>query len=111
MEFGFSIKGEAVLNESPQAYFDEKIVNIRANLDAENAPSADLSSSAPKTFLSVFEPVLPTEICEIVDECPAKSSFADPIPTNILKKIIHVLARPFASLINLSFCFCPFIFV
>jgi hypothetical protein len=50
----------------------------------------------------VFEPVSPAEICEMVDKCPAKSSFADPIPTNILKKIIHVLAKPFASLINLS---------
>jgi hypothetical protein len=38
----------------------------------------------------------------MVDKCPANSSFADPIPTNILKKIIHVLAKPFASLINLS---------
>lgn len=83
-------------------YFDEKIVNIRANLDAKNAPSADSSSSAPNSFLSVFELVLPAEICEIVDKCPAKSSFVDPVPTNILKKIIHVLAKPFASLINLS---------
>jgi hypothetical protein len=47
----------------------------------------DSSSSAPNTLLSVFEPV---------------SSVADRIPTNILKKIIHVLAKPFASLINLS---------
>jgi hypothetical protein len=65
-------------------------------------PSVDWSSSAPNTFLSVFELVLPSEICEIVDKCPAKSSFADPVPTNNLKKIIHVLAKPFASLINLS---------
>ena len=86
-------------------YFDEKIVNIRANLDAMNAPSVDSSASPtayPKTFLSVFEPVSPAEICEIVDKCPAKSSFADPIPTKALKRIIHVLAKPFASLVNLS---------
>ncbi|EFX64579.1 hypothetical protein DAPPUDRAFT_118061 [Daphnia pulex] len=54
-------------------YFDEKIVNIRANLDAKNAPSADSSSSAPNSFLSVFELVLPAEICEIVDKCPANT--------------------------------------
>ena len=83
-------------------YFDEKIVNIRVNLDAMYASSVNLSSSVPNSLLSVFEPVSPAEICEMVDKCPAKSSFADPIPTNILKKIIHVLAKPFASLINLS---------
>ena len=52
----------ATLADRLGRYFDEKIVNIRANLDAMNAPSVDLSSPAPKTFLSVFEAVLPAEI-------------------------------------------------
>ena len=65
-----------------------------------NVPFVDSSSSAPKTFLFVLEPVSSAEICKIVDKCPAKSFFADPVSTNILKKINHVLAYYY-------YCFSP----
>ena len=48
----------------------------------------------------MLEPVSSAEICKIVDKCPAKSFFADPVSTNILKKINHVLAYYY-------YCFSP----
>jgi hypothetical protein len=45
---------------------------------------------------------LSAEIIELVLDFPSKSSFLDPIPTCLLKKVIHVLAKPIANLVNIS---------
>jgi hypothetical protein len=57
---------------------------------------------ASPTTLSVFEPVSAAEIIELVLDCPSKSFFLDPIPTCLLKKVIHVLAKSIADLVNIS---------
>ena len=83
-------------------FFNRKIADIRADLDKLSSPTPPACEFTSPTTLSVFEPVNAAEIIELVLDCPSKSFFLDPIPTCLLKKVIHVLAKPIANLVNIS---------
>ena len=83
-------------------FFNRKIADIRADLEKLSLPTSPACEFASSTTLSVFDPVNAAEIIELVLDCPSKSSFLDPIPTYLLKKVIHVLAKPIANLVNIS---------
>jgi hypothetical protein len=83
-------------------FFTRKIADIRADLEMLSLPTLPACEFASPTTLSVFEPVSAAEIIELVLDCPSTSSFLDPIPSCLLKKVIHVLAKPIANLLNIS---------
>ena len=91
-------------------YFQEKITNLRASLESSQQESPfshdDVYNEESNIFgsncLFDFMPVSSEDIISIVKRCPTKSCDLDPIPTCLLKKVIHVLALPIRNIINLS---------
>ena len=82
-------------------HFVRKIASIRSSLDeAELDRSPDLR--CPVQPLQSFSLVTVDEIVSLVKNCPAKSSPRDPIPTFLLKKLLHVLASPITKIVNMS---------
>ena len=82
-------------------HFVSKIADIRATLDAsEHHWIPDPPSIVPT--LQSFCPVTVEDIVSLVKNCPPKSSPRDPIPTFLLKELLHVLAPPITNIVNLS---------
>jgi hypothetical protein len=94
-------------------FFRQKIMTIRLGIDAA-AASVDnqdhpflkdaqfLSSRRESDRLHVFKPVSPDSVKAIIVSSPTKSCSLDPLPTWLLKKVLHVLVDPITKIINLS---------
>jgi len=90
-----------VLANEFSRFFQEKIKNIRSAMD-----TSAHSVPVPHIVISVHEsfgPFTPSEVIELVKKCTSKSCPLDPIPIQILKPVVHVMASSLARLINLSF--------
>lgn len=80
-----------------------KIAEIRRGLDA--TPVGDLDEVALPFVgdpLLEFQPVTASQIVTMVTQSSSKSCCLDPIPTRLLKQVIHVLAPPISQIVNLS---------
>lgn len=92
----------SVLANEFSPFFHEKIVKIRSAMDVPSALVV-VPTEAYWGSLSTFVRFTPTEVIELVKKCTSKSCSLDPIPTHVLKPIVHVMASSLARLINLSF--------
>ncbi len=92
-----------VLANEFSCFFQDKIKNIRSVMDTSANSVPVPPDSACSHYLSSFLPFTPSEATELVKKCTSKSCSLDPIPTHILKPVVHVVSSSFARLINLSF--------
>ena len=91
-----------------QNFFKEKVDKIHsslsANLESGN-PFIDILSlfdSQPVCNLSEFVTVTPQEVQELISKSNTKHCDLDPVPTTVVKRMIHLLASPIAMIINKS---------
>ena len=85
-------------------HFTDKITSIRQRLnqpsDAQAARSA-IDNERSHT-LSEFSPATTVATCRLVQTCPSKQCWLDPLPTSLLKANINVIAPTLTRIINLS---------
>ena len=96
----------AKLTESFNEFFIQKISLIRESLEAKQTVQHPLENNdcLPEgtTTLCVFEPASLDEIHKLVISSPTKSCSLDPVPTDLLKKTIHLLGPNITQMINMS---------
>ena len=106
-------KTDAVLpdHDSPQElankfgdFFKEKIVKIRNRLEQDKDTTFDepQPDCAPPP-LETLAPTTCNEVKKIISESKATSCKLDPIPTSLLKVLLHVLLPVLTNIINMSF--------
>jgi hypothetical protein len=87
-------------------FFSKKPADLRADLDTRETEGNHLndllSPAVADEDCLFFPPVSRTDVIDIVNLCPTKSCFLDPIPTALLKSVMYILATPIALLYNLS---------
>jgi exonuclease III len=86
-------------------FFVTKISRIRADLDA--APSnlgtfPSVKHACPDYTLSALNELSETEVTKLIQAAPSKTCQMDPIPTQILKQNVDILAAPITAIINKS---------
>lgn len=90
-------------------FFDDKIMRIRAYLSALQHQTANDQDAEEEqlvdsdSFLLCFSPVCEKEIEKLIMKSATKTCCLDPIPTHLLKKVLHVLLPVITKIINLSF--------
>ena len=78
-------------------YFKDKIVKIRERLaDSNDSPRVESTAacekpSSPPPSLDTLTPTNCDEVKKIIKESKATSCRLDPIPTSLLKLVLHVL--------------------
>ena len=82
-------------------FFTDKIIKIRNSL--QNVSSYVESSASPQCTLDTFEIFSLSEIHKIVSQMPSKSCELDPMPTQLVKENIDVLAPLLQRIVNSSF--------
>ena len=113
---GTSVSNESNKSENDQktannfaSFFTDKVNRIHQqlleSLDTQNpyVPILSDNDPAPCTLLQNFRPATPTEIEDIVSSSAAKHCGLDPLPTSVLKKIIHLISPFITLIINKSF--------
>ena len=91
-------------NELPQIfsdYFTDKIRQIRDDLDKTGAPEPFFRNYKGPVFKD-FKEVTVKDIRDVIMSSPSKSCVLDPLPTNLLKENVDVLAPFVARIVNLS---------
>ena len=87
-------------------FFANKIQDLKDNLHSSTLLSVELSvetSQLPcKSTISEFSKVSENFIRDIAEKSKSKSCVLDPVPTNVLKQSIDVLAAPLIAIINAS---------
>jgi hypothetical protein len=92
-----------VLANEFSCFFQNKIKNIRSVMGTSANSVSVPPDSACSHYLSSFLPLTLSEVTELVKKCTSKSCSLDPIPTHVLKPVVHVMSSSLARLINLSF--------
>ncbi len=84
-------------------FFCEKVTKIRNDLDTCEIPTMVLDSKcAPSASLSEFSVLTVDEVKALIRKSPSKSCALDPIPTELLKQCMEVLAPILTDIINQS---------
>jgi len=81
-----------------------KISKLRLSLAALSttaSPHLPPQSVTPPD-LSTYRPASEFEISKILLNCPNKQSYPDPIPTWLLKNVLHVLVSIITNIVNLT---------
>jgi len=95
----------ALLAEQFNNYFIDKIDVLRLGFDGASLTHPSLPESP---FPSDCEPLIDfqllcvADVIALVKACPNKSCALDPIPSSLLKQLVHILAVPLVSLFNMS---------
>ena len=87
-------------------FFTDKITTIRTGFVSEDIPPDCSVTSEDRPFLGTpleeFTPVTEEEIERMIKEASSKSCSLDPLPTELLKKIIDVLCPIITNIVNMS---------
>ena len=86
--------------ETFNRFFVEKVEKVRAN--TIDAPPPTFSRVPSGLSFSNFSPLTIDDVISAVHHLPDKSSAADPVPTNVLKQIVDLLAPYIVQLFNSS---------
>jgi len=86
--------------ETLNRFFADKVEKVRSNTSGASPPT--FSRVRPGVSLVAFSPLTIDDVITAVHRLPDKSSAADPIPTNVLKQVIDLVAPFICELINRS---------
>jgi len=90
----------AIDAETFNRFFADKVEKVRSN--TKDAPPPTFSHVRPGVSLAAFSPLTIDDVITAVRRLPDKSSAADPIPTNVLKQVVDLLAPFICELFNRS---------
>ena len=85
-------------------FFITKITNIRLNLTEQNAGSSDIQTEhcTIPSILENYRLLDCDEVAKIVLASPTKTCEADPVPTELLKKVVPAIIQLLTKLVNES---------
>lgn len=86
--------------EAFNRFFAEKVSKVRSSTSDATPPT--FSCSRPGVLFAAFSSVNVDDVIDAVRQLPDKSSAADPMPTPILKQVVHLVAPYFTELFNRS---------
>ena len=86
--------------ETLNRFFADKVEKVRSNTSGASPPTFSRVRSG--VSLVAFSPLTIDDVITAVHRLPDKSSAADPIPTNVLKQVIDLVAPFITELINRS---------
>ena len=82
-------------------FFSEKVAKVRSS--TADAPAPAFTRAPHGVSFQQFRPLTVDDVISAVRRLPDKSSAADdPIPTSVLKQIVHVIAPFITELLNPS---------
>ena len=83
-------------------YYLEKIGKLRKSIPPSNGENDVENREFKGIELSIYEPTTEEELGELIKEFGIKTSLEDPIPANVLRKVIDVALPCITKLINKS---------
>ena len=87
-------------------YFEQKISNIRTELDLRRTevqnPSPDSSQRHSDAQLGHFTPVTTTQLANLISKTARKSCDLDPIPATVLRECLSNLLPIITKIVNMS---------
>jgi hypothetical protein len=81
------------------AFFHDKVAKIRQQTATAQPPV--ITPRDARAF-GEFTPVTVEDIIDLINKLPTKSCLLDPIPTWLLKQLVHTLAPVISNICNLS---------
>ena len=97
-------KSHADLAECFFVFFFDKTAKIRHSRNPCDAPPPlpQIDNNNENCTLSAFTSTTATAIIRLVNKCPRKSCFLDPLPTSLLKTNMNSIVPTLVSIINVS---------
>ena len=92
-------KSDEELAQQFADFFPEKIHKIR-NMFQDITPLQTQESDIPK--IGSFSPMPESQVKKIIMEMQSKSCELDPIPTTLLKEVLHIVLPTITKIANLS---------
>ena len=94
-------KSDEELAQQFADFFLEKIQKIR-KIFQDITPLQTQESDIPK--IRSFSPMMESQVKKIIMEMQSKSCELDPIPTTLLKEVLHIVLPTIRKVANVSLC-------
>jgi len=79
-------------------FFDEKVSKVRSSMSDATPPT--FSRIQPDASFAAFSSVNVDDDIDAVQQLPDKLLATDPMPTSVLKQVVHLVAHYFTQLFN-----------